>query len=147
MALMNFRAGLARKRSATAATANTSTLRAELGRSEHVEQREFVSWFRQTHRGVRIFAIPNGEARSRTVGARLKLEGVSPGVPDLFIPAWGVWVEMKRAKGGTVSAVQKDWHRYLKDIGQRVIVGHGFEDARQQVQALTGDGSPLRRTS
>ena len=116
-------------------------------RSEHVEQREFVSWFRQTYRPVRIFAIPNGEARSRTVGARLKLEGVSPGVPDLFVPEWGLWVEMKRTKGGSVSPVQKDWHRYLKDIGQRVIVGHGFEDARRQVQALTGDGSPLRRTS
>jgi len=109
---------------------------AEPGRSEHVEQREFVSWFRQTYRPVRIFAIPNGEARSKTTGARLKLEGVSPGVPDLFVPEWGLWVEMKRAKGGTVSAVQKDWHRYLLSIGQRVIVGHGFEDARQQVQDM-----------
>ena len=136
MALMNFRAGLARKRSATAATANTSTSRGEPGRSEHVEQREFVSWFRQTYRPVRIFAIPNGEARSRTVGARLKLEGVSPGVPDLFVPEWGLWIEMKRAKGGTVSAVQKDWHRYLGDIGQRVIVAHGCEDAQRQVQDM-----------
>jgi len=96
---------------------------------------------------VRIFAIPNGEARSRTVGARLKLEGVSPGVPDLFVPAWGVWVEMKRTKGGSISPVQKDWHRYLLSIGQRVIVGYGFEDAKRQVQALTGAGSPLRRNS
>lgn len=147
MALLNFKPGPARKKSVSAATASISTLRGELGRSEHVEQREFVSWFRQTHRGVRIFAIPNGEARSRTVGARLKLEGVSPGVPDLFIPAWGVWVEMKRTKGGSVSPVQKDWHRYLKDIGQRVIVGYGLEDAKRQVQALTGEGSLLRRTS
>ena len=116
-------------------------------RSEHVEQREFVSWFRQTYRPVRIFAIPNGEARSRTVGARLKLEGVSPGVPDLFVPEWGLWVEMKRTKGGSVSPVQKDWHNYLRSTGQRVIVAYGFEDAKRQVQALTGDGSPLRRTS
>jgi hypothetical protein len=142
---MSFKAGQPRKKLRTGATANISTLRA--ARSEHVEQREFVSWFRQTHRGVRIFAIPNGEARSRTVGARLKLEGVSPGVPDLFVPAWGVWIEMKRAKGGSISPSQKDWHRYLLSIGQRVIVGHGFEDARRQVQALTGEGSPLRRTS
>ncbi len=109
---------------------------ARAGRSEHVEQREFVSWFRQTYRGVRIFAIPNGEARSRTVGARLKLEGVSPGVPDLFVPELGLWVEMKRAKGGTVSAVQKDWHRYLLSIGQRVIVAHGCADAMRQVQDM-----------
>jgi hypothetical protein len=82
---------------------------------------------------VRIFAIPNGEARSRTTGARLKLEGVSPGVPDLFVPDWRLWIEMKRTKGGTVSAVQKDWHVYLRTIGHRVIVAHGFEDARKQV--------------
>jgi hypothetical protein len=118
-----------------------------VARSEHVEQREFVAWFRQTYRPVRIFAVPNGEARSRTVGARLKLEGVSPGVPDLCVPEWGVWIEMKRTKGGSISPVQKDWHRYLTDIGQRVIVGHGFEDAKRQVQGLAGAGSPLRRTS
>lgn len=96
---------------------------------------------------MRIFAIPNGEARSRTVGARLKLEGVSPGVPDLFVPEWGLWIEMKRASGGVVSAVQKDWHRYLRDIGQRVIVAHGCKDAMRQVQVLIAGGSPLRRTS
>jgi hypothetical protein len=136
MALLNFKAGPARRRSVFARTGNTSTLPDALGRSEHVEQREFVSWFRQTYRGVRIFAIPNGEARSKAAGGRLKLEGVSPGVPDLFIPAWGIWVEMKRAKGGTVSAVQKDWHAYLRSIGQRVIVAYGFEDARAKVMAL-----------
>jgi hypothetical protein len=149
MVLMNFKAGRPQKKSASAATGNITTSLDGPGkaRSEHVEQREFVSWFRQTYRPVRIFAIPNGEARSRTVGARLKLEGVSPGVPDLFVPEWGLWVEMKRTKGGTISPSQKDWHRYLLSIGQRVIVGHGFEDACRQVQALTGDGSPLRRTS
>lgn len=94
-----------------------------------------MSWFRQTYKPIRIFAIPNGEARSRTAGARLKLEGVSAGVPDLFVPEWGLWIEMKRAKGGTVSAVQKDWHAYLNAIGHRVIVAYGFEDARGKVIA------------
>lgn len=95
-----------------------------------------MSWFRQTYRGVRIFAIPNGEARSKATGARLKLEGVLPGVPDLFVPEWGLWVEMKRAKGGTVSPAQKDWHNYLRSIGQRVIIAHGCADACRQVSNL-----------
>lgn len=124
---------------------NSSGLSA--ARSEHVEQREFVSWFRQTHRGVRIFAVPNGETRSRRTGGRLKAEGVSPGVPDLCVPEWWLWVEMKTTDGGDVRPAQKDWHAYLRSIGQRVIIGKGFEDAKRQVQALTGDGSPLRRTS
>lgn len=102
-------------------------------RSEHVEQREFVEWFRQTYRGVRIFAIPNGEARSRTTGARLKAEGVSAGVPDLFIPELLTWVEMKRADGGVVSDAQANWHTYLRGLGHRVIVARGLEDAKKQV--------------
>ncbi len=93
-------------------------------------------WFRQTYRPARIFAIPNGEARSRTTGARLKAEGVSAGVPDLFIPAWRVWIEMKRADGGTVSPAQKDWHAYLRSVGHTVIVARGCEDAKRQVSAL-----------
>ena len=77
--------------------------------TEHEEQRNLVRWFRQTFGlvskgGVRIFAIPNGSQRSRTTGAKLKAEGVSAGVPDLFIPAFSLWIEMKRAEGGSVSA-------------------------------------------
>jgi hypothetical protein len=104
--------------------------------SEHMEQALFVQWFRRTFPDVRIFAIPNGGSRSRSQGAKLKVEGVSAGVPDLFIPQGTVWVEMKRAKGGTVSADQKYWHAYLRGIGQTVIVGYGFEDAKAKIIAL-----------
>ena len=105
-------------------------------KTEHEEQREFVQWVRQTFPTVRIFAIPNGGQRSRTTGAKLKAEGVSAGVPDLYIPRWRCWVEMKREKGGTVSPVQKDWLNYLKNIGDTVIVGNGCEDAKKQIQLL-----------
>ena len=101
--------------------------------SEHIEQREFVSWFRKRHRGVRIIAIPNGGYRSPTTAARLKAEGVMAGVPDLFIPAWRVWVEMKREKGGTVSADQKEWIAYLTECGYRCFVARGAEDAKRQI--------------
>ena len=104
--------------------------------SEHLEQREFVSWFRKNHPGVRIFAIPNGGARSIATGARLKAEGVSAGVPDLFIPAWNVWVEMTSAKGGTLGEKQKDWREYLISIGHTVIVAHGQESAKAQLTSL-----------
>ena len=67
-------------------------------------------------------------------GAILKAEGVSAGVPDLFVPSWLLWVEMKRATGGTVSPVQKDWIAYLKGVGHCVIIGRGFEDAKRQIE-------------
>jgi hypothetical protein len=104
--------------------------------TEHFEQREFVKWFRQTYtlkQGVRIFAVPNGGLRGKTEALKLKCEGVSAGVPDLCVPEWGLWVEMKRQKGGVVSPEQKDWHEYLKKIGHTVIIGYGLEDAKAKV--------------
>jgi hypothetical protein len=101
--------------------------------SEHLEQVRLVSWFRKTYPDTRILAIPNGGIRSASQGAVLKAEGVSAGVPDLFVPAWLLWIEMKREVGGTVSPAQRDWISYLESIGHQVIVGRGFEDARQQI--------------
>lgn len=66
-------------------------------------------------------------------GAALKAEGVQAGVPDLFVPAWLLWIEMKREKGGTLSPAQNDWISYLDDCGYQCIVGQGFEDARRQI--------------
>ena len=99
--------------------------------SEHQEQVEFIQWFRREYPDIRIFAIPNGEARSRGAGARLKAEGVSAGVPDLFIPAWNAWIEMKRSKGGSVSEKQKDWIGYLESVGHQVFVCKGADSAKE----------------
>jgi hypothetical protein len=104
--------------------------------TEHEEQRKVVRWFRQTWPGVRIFAIPNGGHRSMATAGRLKAEGVTSGVPDLFVPAWRLWIEMKRIRGGSLSQEQKDWHRYLKSVGYWVIVGKGAEDAKRQISAF-----------
>ena len=103
--------------------------------SEHEEQRLFVQWFRRTYPKRRIFAIPNGGGRSISQASKLKAEGVSSGVPDLLIPDGMIWVEMKRSRGGSVSADQKDWHSYLEAIGHTVIIGRGFEDARAKITA------------
>lgn len=105
-------------------------------RSEHVEQREFVSWFRKTYPGVLIFAIPNGGRRGKSEALRLKCEGVTPGIPDLFIPAWKLWVEMKVEKGGKVSPDQQDMMIYLSGVGYDCIVGHGFNDAKEKILSL-----------
>lgn len=101
--------------------------------SEHLEQVRLVSWFRKTYPDTRIMAIPNGGARSVSTGAALKASGAVAGVPDLFVPAWLLWIEMKREAGGTVSPAQRDWISYLESIGHQVIVGRGFEDAREQI--------------
>ena len=101
--------------------------------TEHEEQREFVRWFRLQYPGVRIFATPNGGSRNPATAGRLKAEGVSKGVPDLYVPAWKMWIEMKRTKGGALSADQKDWIAYLHEIGDTALVTKGCEDAVKQV--------------
>lgn len=101
--------------------------------TEHEEQRELVRWFRQGYRGVRIFAIPNGGQRSAATAVRLKVEGVSPGVPDLFIPEWRLWIEMKRTKGGSLSAEQKEWISYLEGCGYTCFVAKGAAQAKEMV--------------
>ena len=103
--------------------------------TEHDEQRAFIEWFRKSARDadgdnpVRIFAIPNGGKRGKAEAARLKSEGVTAGVPDLYVPECRLWIEFKRQKGGAVSKEQKDWHKYLEVIGDSVIICKGCADA------------------
>jgi hypothetical protein len=119
------------------ATKYTWQLPTDRAPTEHEEQKDFVRWFRQTYTiplGVRIFAIPNGSAvTSKAQGAKLMSEGVSAGVPDLFVPAWLLWIEMKRPKKSHTSELQKLWHEYLRGLGQTVIKPKGSAEAQRMV--------------
>ena len=112
--------------------------------AEHAEQVAFVNWFRMQYPRVLIHSIPNGahlagtDAQRAAKMARLKAEGLVPGVPDLFIPVWRVWVEMKRP-GGVVSKEQRDVHARLRDAEYAVIVAYGWQDAREQVLRLRSE--------
>jgi hypothetical protein len=52
----------------------------------------------------------------------------------MLIPAWNLWIEMKRKKGGSLSKNQLDWINYLRSVQQTVIVARGFEDAKLQIE-------------
>jgi hypothetical protein len=69
---------------------------------EHKLQVACVKWFRQQYPQYAnlLFAIPNGGARNAVTGAMLKAEGVTAGVPDLFlaVPMYhfhGKFIELK----------------------------------------------------
>lgn len=100
--------------------------------SEHVEQRNFISWFRQTYPQYWIFAIPNGGHRNQIVAMKMKAEGQTAGVPDMYVPALKLWIEMKTVNG-RVSRVQQPWIDYLRALGDTVIVPRGGEQAREMV--------------
>jgi hypothetical protein len=105
--------------------------------SEHEEQRAFISWWRKSFGDdCRIFAIPNGEARGIAAARRLKAEGVTKGVPDLFAPTLCLWIEFKRQSGGRLSAEQADWRDHLIGCGYRWILAKGAADAVNQVSRI-----------
>jgi hypothetical protein len=102
--------------------------------SEEQEQIDFCRWMRIQHPTLRFFAIPNGGARHITAAMKLKMGGVSAGVPDLFIPALRLFIEMKRVKGGVVSKEQKEWIIYLISCGYNAVICKGFDEAKASVE-------------
>ena len=103
--------------------------------SEHDLQVSCVRWFRLEfpEYASLLMAIPNGGRRDYVAAAKLKAEGVVPGVPDLFLAVpsggWhGLWVEMKNGKAGEVSPAQREMHEKLRAQGYAVDVCRTFED-------------------
>lgn len=111
--------------------------------SEHQEQAALFAWA-QLAQGrwpelSLLYAIPNGGKRSLATASLLKAEGVKPGVPDIFLPVarggyHGMYIELKREKGGRVSVVQQICLEALKKQGYRCAVCHGWESARTEIE-------------
>ena len=112
--------------------------------TEHEEQVTLFTWFRMRYAGMLMYAIPNGGARSSITGARLRDEGVLAGVPDIFLPCpsggkHGLYIEMKRQKGGSLESSQEDIIARLRQAGYRVEVCKGWWEAREVIENyLTG---------
>ena len=104
----------------------------EFTQSNQVEsqgQADFVSRFRKSFPGVLIFSIPNGTNAGPREKSRLKTQGLVIGVPDLMIPAWGLFIEMKQTTGGKTSPEQIAVIAYLESVGYSISVAHGADEA------------------
>jgi hypothetical protein len=108
--------------------------------TEHIEQAAVVAWAEDMSAKwpelAMLFAVPNfaghmGRAATRLrAGAKAKREGRKAGVPDLVLPVarhgyHGLFIEMKRQRGGTVSPEQREWHTALREQGYAVYVCKG----------------------
>ena len=85
-----------------------------------------------TIEGIFHFAIPNGEKRDVRVGARLKEEGVLPGVADLELVLPGgqhVYVEIKTATG-RLSPAQKAFREAVQGLGHSYEVWRSLDDCK-----------------
>lgn len=99
--------------------------------NEHLEQCAVIDYCKI--RRYPVFAIPNGGSRNKAEAAKLKAEGVSAGVPDLFIPIpkqgyHGLFIEMKVGKNRT-SLEQDEWLALLRKNGYRAEVCYGADAA------------------
>ena len=112
--------------------------------SEHLEQITLITWYRRTYKNELLVAIPNGGKRHIKTAVSMKLEGVSKGFPDLFLPVpnskfYGLFIEMKRQKGGTVSKEQRAWLEYLNSVGYQATVCKGFLEAKGVIECYQKD--------
>lgn len=99
---------------------------------EDQEQIRFANWLRKNN--ILFAASANGGSRNGLEALKLKRMGVSKGFPDIFIPFpygefHGLFIEMKRTKGGVVSSEQKDWIAALNRKGYQAQVCRGFDEA------------------
>lgn len=60
-------------------------------------------------------------------------QGLYKGCPDLFVPEYGLFIELKRRDGGVVSLEQQKAHRELRALGYEVVVCHGAKEAWQEI--------------
>lgn len=112
--------------------------------TEHQEQCalfEWAAWMAKRIPELHLMhAIPNGGKRDIRTAAMLKAEGVKPGVPDIFLPVsrggkHGLYIELKRRRGGVVSKAQEAWIRALTNQGYMCAVCHGAEAAKDEIMA------------
>ena len=109
---------------------------------EDLEQAALISWAEAYERIypelALLYHIPNGGKRDRIVAAKLKAQGVKPGVPDLCLPVprgkyHGLYIEMKDGKNKTTES-QNKWLAALSAQGYAVKVCYGCTAARESIE-------------
>lgn len=73
-----------------------------------------------------------------------KLMGVKAGVCDFFLAIplkgyAGLWIELKRRSGGTVSEKQKNWIKLMQSVGYRAEVCYGWDEAKNLLSKYASD--------
>ena len=97
-----------------------------------------------------LHAIPNGGSRNPIEARHLKEQGVKAGIPDIFLPCpknvfHGLYIEMKRKKGGRLSEAQREMIDNLRCCGYRVEVCEGWEKARDVITEYMNEKSTMQR--
>jgi len=96
-------------------------------------QQACVTWFRYQHPHLSklLIAVPNGGKRNAREAARLKAEGVVPGVADLLLLVTNcdhgcLGIEMK-AGTGKQSVNQLQWQERFEQAGNKYVICRSVE--------------------
>jgi hypothetical protein len=86
-----------------------------------------------------MLAIPNGGHRHKAVAAKMKAEGVKAGVPDIFLPVargefHGLFIELKKLKGGRATSAQCIWLEELNNQGYMAVICKGWLAAKNTLE-------------
>ena len=78
-----------------------------------------------------LYHVPNGGSRHKAEAGRLRAEGVKAGVPDLCLPVargqyHGLYIELKRQRGGRTSDHQSEWLDALSAQGYKAALCYGY---------------------
>ena len=110
--------------------------------TENAEQAALMEWARLSEWKCPelklLHAIPNGGLRDARTAAILARTGVKSGVPDLCLPVarggfHGLYIELKRLKGGMLSINQKTWLGLLSKEGYKAVMCRGWLEARDTI--------------
>ena len=109
---------------------------------EHRIQCACVRWFNVQYPKLhgRLFAVPNGGRRDATTAAKLKAEGVVPGVADFVLlmsnrDYGALLIEMKTPKGRQ-SDSQKKWEKTVcADAEYKYVVCRSLDDFIREVDS------------
>ena len=118
---------------------------------EHRLQCSCVQWFRLAYpeRRHNLFAVPNGGFRTKTTAAKMKAEGVLPGVADLLLlyaahGYHGLCIELKTTEGRQ-AYTQGEWQRNIEADGYLYVVVRSIEEFIEVVTAYLSRNGNVRK--
>lgn len=86
-----------------------------------------------------MYHVPNEGKRGMAAAMQQKRMGLKSGVPDICLPVarggyHGLYIELKRARGGRLTQPQRAWLAALAGQGYRAIRCDGWSEAAQAIE-------------
>ena len=116
---------------------------------ERNEAITLTDWVKAQGLGRWWIMIPNASKLAGNPGqraamvAKMKRQGFYVGASDYFLAMpqrgyHGLWLELKRQRGGSTTPEQKQFQLEMASMGYAVAICKGFEEARQAINDYFG---------